>query len=139
VALQLGTTTSGSNDLVTEATAGASAGVNDVDGGTTTIQSPAITLPSTGTLTLTANWYLAHLNNATSADFFRVRVVGSTNTVVFQQLGAASDRAGAWSSLSANLSSFAGQSVRIVVEAADAGTASLVEAGLDDLRITQQT
>ena len=139
VALQLGTTTSGSNDLVTARLAGASAGVNDVDGGTTSVQSPAIALPSTGTLTLTANWYLAHLNNASSADFFRVRVVGSTNTVVFQQLGAATNRAGAWSSLSANISSFAGQTVRIVIETADASTASLIEAGVDDLRVTQQT
>jgi subtilisin family serine protease len=139
VALQLGTTTSGSNDLVTGRLAGASAGEADVDGGTTTIQSPAIALPSTGTLTLSANWYLAHLNNASSADFFRVRVVGSTNTVVFQQLGSAANRAGAWGTLSANLSAFAGQTVRIVVEAADASTASLIEAGVDDVRITQQT
>ena len=50
---QLGTTTSGVNDLVTARLAGASAGVNDVDGGVTSIRSPAITLPSTGTLTLT--------------------------------------------------------------------------------------
>ncbi len=48
---QLGTTTSGSNDLVTARLAGASAGVNDVDGGVTSIRSPAITLPATGTLT----------------------------------------------------------------------------------------
>lgn len=139
VALQLGTTTSGVNDLVTEATAGASAGVNDVDGGTTTIQSPAIVLPTGGTLTLSAQWYLAHLNNATSADFFRIRVVGTTNTVVFQQLGAASNRAGAWSTASANISSFAGQTIRVVIETADAGTASLVEAGVDDVVITHQS
>jgi carboxypeptidase T len=139
VALQQGTTTSGSNDLVTEATAGASAGANDVDGGVTSIRSPAITLPSTGTLTLSAQWYLAHLNNASSADFFRISIVsGTTTTQVFQQLGAATNRAGAWSATpSINLSSFRGQSVRILVEAADAGTGSLLEAGVDDVRITQ--
>ncbi|HEY3141729.1 MAG TPA: S8 family serine peptidase, partial [Acidimicrobiales bacterium] len=139
VGLQLGTTTSGTNDLVTARLAGASAGVNDVDGGTTSIQSPAIALPATGTLTLSTQWYLAHLNNATSADFFRIRVVGSTNSVVFQQLGSAANRAGAWGTASANITSFAGQTVRIVIETADAGTASLIEAGVDDLRITQQT
>ena len=57
---QLGTTTSGVNDLVTARLAGASAGVNDIDGGVTSIRSPAITLPATGTLTLTFNQYLAH-------------------------------------------------------------------------------
>ena len=140
VALQLGTTTSGVNDLVTGATAGASAGANDVDGGLTSVRSPAITLPATGTLTLSTQWYLAHLNNASSADFFRISVVTASGTTqVFQQLGAASNRAGAWATATANLTPFAGQSIRILVEASDAGTASLVEAGVDDVRITQQT
>jgi hypothetical protein len=49
---QLGTTTSGVNDLVTGAAGGAAAGDNDVDGGVTSITSPAIALPSTGTITL---------------------------------------------------------------------------------------
>jgi carboxypeptidase T len=138
VTLQLGTTKSGVNDLVTGATAGASAGANDIDGGVTTVRSPAITLPSTGTLTLSLQWYLAHLNNASSADFFRVTVIGTTTTTMFQQLGAATNRAGAWATATADISSFAGQTVRIQIETADAATASLVEAGVDDLRITQQ-
>ena len=138
VTLQLDGTTSGTNDLVTAAAAGANAGANDVDGGVTSIRSPAITLPSTGTLTLSTQWYLAHLNNASSADFFRISVVsGSTTTAVFQQLGAASNRAGAWATATANLTPFAGQTVRLVIEAADAGTGSLIEAGVDDLRIMQ--
>jgi aminopeptidase S len=33
------------------------------------------------------------------------------------------------------VSAFAGQSVRVLVEAADASTASLVEAGVDDVKI----
>lgn len=135
VATQLGTTVSGTFDLVTGASAGASAGANDVDGGITTSRSPAVTLPS-GTLTLSFSWYLSHLNNATSADYFRVSVVaGSTTTSVFSQAGAASNRAAAWQTATVNLSAYAGQSVRLQVEAADAGTASLVEAAFDDVRI----
>jgi Zn-dependent metalloprotease len=138
VTLQLGTTVSGSFDLVTEGTAGASAGVNDVDGGTTTINSPSIALPAGGTHTLSFSWYLAHLNNATSADFFRVSVVSGANvTQVFQQLGAASNRAGAWATASVNISSFAGQTITLRIEAADAGTASLIEAGVDNVLITR--
>ena len=137
VALQLGTTVSGVNDLVTARLAGASAGANDVDGGTTSIQSPAIALP-TGTLTLSFSWYLAHLNNATSADFFRVSVVsGTTVTVVFSQAGSAVNRAGAWATANVNLSSFAGQTIRLRIEAADAATASLIEAGVDNVTITR--
>jgi extracellular elastinolytic metalloproteinase len=135
---QLGTTTSGVNDLVTARLAGASAGVNDVDGGTTSIRSPAIVLPSTGSLTLTFNQYLAHGSNATSADFLRVSVVGNTTSVVFQRLATAADLDGAWATATASLNGFAGQTVRLLIEAADAGTASLVEAGIDDVRITQQ-
>lgn len=135
---QLGTTTSGVNALVTGRLAGSSAGVNDIDGGVTSMRSPAITLPATGTLTLTFSQYLAHGSNATSADFLRVSVVGTTTSVVFQRLASASDLDGAWSTATASLNAFAGQTVRLLIEAADAGTASLVEAGIDDVRITRQ-
>ena len=64
--------------------------------------------------------------------------MGSTTSVVFQRLGAATDVDGAWATASASLNGFAGQTVRLLIEAADASTASLVEAGIDDVRITQQ-
>jgi aminopeptidase S len=136
---QLGTPVSGSNDLVTGRLAGTAAGDYDIDGGTTSVRSPAITLPSTGALGLSLSWYLAHGSNASSADFLRVSIVHSTGTtVLFTQAGAASNRDGAWASGSWNISAYAGQGVRILVEAADASTASLVEAGIDDVTITQQ-
>jgi hypothetical protein len=135
---QLGTAFSGTNDLVTGRLAGASVGENDIDGGVTTIRSPAITLPSTGTLTLSFAYYFAHLNNSSNADFLRVSVVGSTTTQVLQELGAATDDDAVWANASANISAFAGQTVRILIEAADASTASLVEAAVDDVKITQQ-
>jgi aminopeptidase S len=137
VATQLGTAAGGTYDLVTGATAGASAGANDVDGGVTSLRSPAITLPA-GTLSLSFAWYLAHLNNASSADYFRVRIVsGSTTTTLFTQAGAASDRAASWSTATVNLSGYAGQTVNLIVEAADASTASLVEAAVDNVKITK--
>jgi aminopeptidase S len=135
---QLGTTFSGVNDLATGLSAGAAAGDFDIDGGVTSIQSPPIALPSSGTLTLSFSYYLAHGSNSSSADFLRVFVVGSTTTQVFQELGAANNDNGAWATTSANISAFAGQTVRIRIEAADASTASLVEAGIDDVLITQQ-
>jgi subtilisin family serine protease len=138
VSLQLGTAVSGVNTLVTGAAAGAAAGEADVDGGVTSVRSPLVTLPGSGTLTLSYSWYLAHLNNSSAADFFRVSVVtGSGTTVLATTAGAASNRAGAWSTGSLSLNQFAGQSVRIQFEAADAATASLVEAGVDNVSITQ--
>ncbi|MFC7529874.1 M28 family metallopeptidase [Actinoplanes sp. GCM10030250] len=137
VATQLDAAASGSNALITGAAAGASAGANDLDGGISTLLSPSITLP-TGTLTLSLSWYLAHLNNATTADYLRVRVVsGSTTTTVLTQTASAANKAAAWATATANLSSYAGQTIRIQVEAADAGTASLVEAAVDNLKITK--
>ncbi len=136
---QLGTTVSGTNDLVTARLAGAAAGDNDVDGGTTSIRSPAITLPATGTINLTFSYYFAHLNNSSNLDFLRVSIVGATTSQVLQELGAATNDAAVWAtSPTINISAFAGQTVRILIEAADASTASLVEAAIDDVRITQQ-
>jgi aminopeptidase S len=112
-------------------------GSNDIDGGVTSIRSPAIALPSGGGLTLSFSYYLAHLNNATSADFLRVQVVGSTTATVLEELGAGNTDAAAWATASADISAFAGQSIRILISAADAGGGSLVEAGIDDVRITQ--
>ncbi|MEU7870413.1 M14 family zinc carboxypeptidase [Dactylosporangium sp. NPDC049140] len=135
---QLGTTVSGTNDLVTARLAGTSAGANDVDGGTTSVRSPSIALPASGTLTLGYSWYLGHGSNASSADFFRVSVVtASGTTVLFTAAGAASDRDAAWATGSVNLTPYAGQNVQILFEAADASTASLVEAGVDNVTIRQ--
>ena len=94
---------------------------------------------ATGTLTLTFSYYMAHLNNSSSADFLRVSIVGTTTSQVFQEVGAANTDAAVWAtSPSISLNSFAGQTIRIRIEAADASTASLVEAAIDDVRITQQ-
>jgi extracellular elastinolytic metalloproteinase len=136
---QQGTTVSGVNDLVTGAPAGASAGVNDIDGGTTSIQSPAITLSGGTTFTLTFSYYLAHGTNSSTADFFRVRIVsGTTVTTVFQELGSTANDNATFTAQTVNLSQFAGQTIRILIEAADAAGASLVEAAVDDVRITRQ-
>ncbi|MFR9776072.1 M14 family metallopeptidase [Micromonospora sp. MS34] len=127
----------GSYDLVTGAAAGSGAGSYDIDGGVTSARSPAVALPSSGTLTLSLAWYLAHGSNSSSADYFRVSVIhnGGTTTLL-NQAGAATDRDGAWSMSNLDLTPYAGQSVRIQVEAADAAGASLVEAAVDNVTIT---
>jgi subtilisin family serine protease len=137
---QQGTTVSGVNDLVTGPLAGAAgAGTNDIDGGGTSILSPAITLSGGTSFTLNFSYYLAHGTNSSTADFFRVRiVVGSAVTTVFEELGAANNDDAVFTTATVNLSQFAGQTIRILIEAADASTASLVEAAVDDVRITRQ-
>jgi hypothetical protein len=135
---QQGTTVSGVNDLVTGRLSGSSAGAFDLDGGRTSVRSPAITLPPTGTLTLTFSFYFAHGTNSSSADYFRAMIVGSSGTTtVFQELGSTTDDDAAWTTATVNLSQFAGQTIRIVFEAADASGASLVEAAVDDVKIVR--
>jgi hypothetical protein len=138
-AKQLGTAFSGTFDLVSGRLAGASAGENDVDGGTTSIQSPAIALPAGAqNLTLMFASYLANGSNSSTADYLRVKVVsGTATTTVYERVGSASNVNGAWLTNSRSLQSFAGQTVRLLIEAADVSTASLVEAGVDDVRITR--
>ena len=63
-------------------------------------------------------------------------MAGSTTSTVFQELGAADNDNGAWATATVAIpSTFNGQTVRIVIEAADASTASLVEAGVDDVLV----
>ncbi|TDD89843.1 M28 family metallopeptidase [Actinomadura rubrisoli] len=127
----------GSNALVTGASAGTDAGTNDLDGGKTSAQSAPIALPADAK-TLSFAWNFAHLNNSGTDDYFRVRVVGPNgSTTVLDQGGSAANRSGAWQTQTANISAYAGQSIRILVEAADGGTGSLVEAGLDNVKITK--
>jgi hypothetical protein len=139
-ALQLDPCNGGTpNCLATGLTAGSSAGANDVDGGVTTIQSRTIALPpGGGGLTLSFAFYFAHLGNSSSSDFFRVRVVGPGGTsTVFQELGTASVDAAGWTTRSVSLSGFAGQTIRVLIEASDAAEGSLVEAAVDDVKITR--
>ncbi len=133
---QLGTTVSGSYDLVTEGSAGSSVGSYDIDGGDTTIRSPNITLPSSGDVTLSFSYYLAHYSNAASDDYLRVKVVGSTTQTVFEELGAGNTDAAVWDTFSTSLNSFRGQTIYLLIEAADGGGGSLVEAAIDDVSIT---
>jgi hypothetical protein len=99
--------------------------------------SPAIALTGRSSYALSLSYYLAHGSNSSSADYLRVKVVGATTATVLQELGAANNDNGAWTTTgNLSLDAFAGQTVRIVVEAADASTASLVEAAIDNVRVT---
>jgi glucose/arabinose dehydrogenase len=137
-ALQLGTCNGGSVNCLITGLSGGWAGANDVDGGLTSIQSPQITLPA-GTVTLNFRSYLAY-SGASSADYFRIRVVRANGTVttVYQENASGSARGAAWAGRTLNLSTFAGQTIRLRVEANDSATGSYVEAGVDDVVITRQ-
>ncbi len=134
---QRGTTTSGSKAFVTGAKAGAKATSGDLDG-VTTLRSPAIVLPATLGQRLTFRYVFAHDAKSSSADSLRAIVeVGGVQTVVWTRLGSAADVDGAWRTASIGLDAFAGQTVRIRFVATDGGVANLVEAEIDDVRVTR--
>jgi predicted secreted protein len=136
-ALQLNDTVSGGTCLVTGAPAGLNAGTFDIDGGDTTILSPEIHLPqSAAGITLELNYTLAHLYNSSADDFLRITVISDSDSqVILNESGAGQNRPGRWSRLTASLNGFAGNTIQLVIEAADNGRASLVEAAIDDVRI----
>ena len=84
---------------------------------------------------LSFNYYLAHYSNSSSDDFLRVKVEGATTNTVFEELGAASVQGAAWQPFSVDVSGFAGQTVTLLIEAADAGSGSLIEAAIDDVMV----
>jgi glucose/arabinose dehydrogenase len=137
--LQLGSCNGGSvNCLITGLASGSWAGGNDVDGGLTSIQSPQITLPA-GSIRLNFRSYFA-FSGASSADYFRVRILRSNGSVqtVYQETATGSARSAVWTGRSVDLSGFAGQTIRVRFEANDSSTGSYVEAGVDDVSITRQ-
>jgi hypothetical protein len=130
----------GSFDLVTGALALGVAGANDVDGGATSIQSPVIAIPAGGIVTLSLSYYFAHGANSSPADFFRVTVVGdgAASVPAIEELGSVTNRDAVFVRRTIDISAFAGQAVRIVIEAGDFDGASLVEAAVDDVVIQRQ-
>jgi hypothetical protein len=136
-AMQLGSAFSGRLALTTGGTANGSASANDVDGGSTTIRSAPIALPSTvGALTF--RYYFAHGPNSSKADSFLVYVeAGGVKTLVFREYGTAKLDAARWVKAGTPLTRWKGQTVRIVFQATDGGPDSTVEAGIDDVHVEQ--
>ncbi len=134
---QLGTSNSGVNNLVTGRLAGTSAGTFDIDNGVTSIRSPDIVIPANAqSVNLSLAQYFYHFSNSNASDFLTISVVGTSTSVVLDERGAASVRAAQWAPFNVDISSFAGQTIHLLIEAADAGGGSLVEAGIDDVIIT---
>lgn len=111
------------------------AGYDDVDGGITSVMSPAIELPADEPLELSFRYNFAHDDNATAEDFLRVSVIGDTSEVILNEFAAATQRTGQWTSFSVDLTQFAGQTIQLLIEAGDQGTGSVIEAAIDSLMV----
>lgn len=137
-AYQAGSTPSGRSAFITGLAAGSSSSANDLDGGVTTLRSVPITLPAVvGRLTF--RYYLAHSSSSSAADWFRayVETADGSRTLVREELGSATTDKPSWASASVSMDPWAGQEIRLVFQASDGSPGGVVEAGLDDIRITR--
>ncbi|MGB0846868.1 MAG: hypothetical protein ACPGSM_09080, partial [Thiolinea sp.] len=130
---------SGNRALVTGASAGSLVGSNDIDGGITSIRSAVFELPANYQFIVKLAYYFAHLSNTTAADFLRITVVSETGNrkVLLFDKGKSTDRVAEWKTLDHDISDMAGNKVWLLIEAADGGSGSIVEAAVDNIRIEQ--
>ena len=72
-------------------------------------------------------------------DWLRAYVedANGVRTRVFQELGAMNTDLPSWATATIPMTPWAGQTVRIVFQAADRGGASTIEAAVDDVRISR--
>jgi carboxypeptidase T len=131
-------TPSGRAAFVTGLARAGGANANDVDGGVTSVASPAFAIGPGEGWRLNFRYTFAHDARARSNDWFRVSVVaGSNRTVLWSQAGRAANRNAVWTPVTLNLDAYAGKTVRLLFEAADNGADALVEAAFDDVRVYQ--
>ncbi|MEL6797520.1 MAG: trypsin-like serine protease, partial [Planctomycetota bacterium] len=120
---------------------GGSLGENDVDGGRTSLVSNQIDLTGTELATISyARWYSNSTGASPNADVFEVFVSdddGQTFVLVETVGPSGAGTSGGWIETSFDVGSFVDltSTVRVKFVASDLGSPSVVEAGVDDVRI----
>jgi hypothetical protein len=114
---------------------GGAAGAADVDGGTTTLVSPPLDASDPDSVVAYRRWYSNNLGGAPNADSMPVSI--SRDGVNWVLLEDVVQNAGAWVDRSFRVADFVapGPTVRVRFQARDLATASLVEAGVDFVRV----
>ena len=136
------TSAPGTHCFVTgQGTPGGAAGDADIDGGKTTLTSPAIDLSAVDQPRLTYwRWYSNDLGNSPSEDYW-VAQVSSDGGASWVDLERTTQSQNAWTERNFLLTDFIVPSdqVQIRFVASDEGSGSLVEAAVDDLTLTGLT
>jgi murein tripeptide amidase MpaA len=115
---------------------GGAAGSADVDGGTTTLVSPALDASDASATISYRRWYSNNLGGAPNADSMPVSI--SSDGINWVLLEDVTQNAGAWVERSFRVADYVtpGASVRVRFQARDLATGSLVEAGVDFVRVS---
>ncbi len=116
---------------------GGAAGAADVDGGATTLTSPLIDATNDETLISYHRWYSNSLGGAPNSDSMPISI-SNDNGATWMLLEDVTENAGAWVAKSFRVADFVTPSaaVRVRFQARDLGTGSLVEAGVDFVRVS---
>jgi hypothetical protein len=120
---------------------GGGLGENDIDNGTTSLVSNLIDLSTTQSATISyARWYSNNTGASANADVFEVFVSdddGQTYMLVETVGPAGAGTSGGWIETGFNVGDFVDltSTVRVKFVASDLGDGSVVEAGIDDVRI----
>lgn len=120
---------------------GGALGENDVDGGTTSLVSNQIDLTGTESATISyARWYSNNAGGSPNADVFEVYVSddNGSNYVLVETVGpAGAGTSGGWIETGFNVGDFVelNSTIRVKFVASDLGDGSIVEAGIDDVRV----
>ena len=125
----------GVNAWITQiALPGQSAGSNDVDGGPTTLTSPAISTNGQNARVSYWRWY--YTSTTTQPDLFAVEL--SVDSGPWVRAETVTTNAGAWTRSEWSVADFAtpGKSIRVRFVAQDTGSAGLLEAGVDDFEVS---
>lgn len=124
-----------------QGTFGGGLGENDVDGGTTSLVSNQIDLSGTESASISyARWYSNSTGASPNADVFEVFVSDDDgqNYVLVETVGpAGAGTSGGWIETGFNVGDFVNltSAIRVKFVASDLGAGSIVEAGIDDVRI----
>ncbi len=116
---------------------GASVGTNDVDGGTTTLISPILDASTPGEAFIVYHrWYSNDQGSGPNADSMPVSI-SNDGGATWTLLEDVSENANAWVRVEHRIADFVAPTsqVRLRFQARDLGTGSIVEAGVDDVRV----
>ncbi len=113
----------------------------DLDG-FTSIKSPDIQLPSSGIIELCFYYYLTHSEDATNDDYLQVIIEGATSSLIVLDIRGTSTKKNrdntSWKSTIVDISAFTGQTINIVIKAADNANDNILEAGIDCVKIVNK-
>lgn len=127
--------TSGRYAFVTGRAAGTTANSYDLDG-QTTLRSPLVVLPAVpGRLSFR---YVYSHGPSSTADGVKVWIEDDQTkdrTLVWSAAGSATTVGASWRTATAPLAQWAGKAIRIIIQATDGGTNSLMEVLVDDVRV----